>query len=913
MGRQYSAGMNEDSNYKHTDFQQMNDSGEVLPHDSLFEVFLRNRWVVLSTTILFLVTAFFYLLRATPIYSSTARVYVEQSGPKIISEYEGFMTQSKNYLHTQSELIRSTPIVAEVVKDDEIRRLKTFRNIDNPVGYIKKNLEVTVGKRDDIIAASFESPYSAEAARIVNAVVDSYVEYHSKRKRSTVSEVVRLLQKEKIRRDEELSKQLEKMVDFARASGVAFSNNTEGHVAFQRLAKLSEALTEAQLDAIDAKVDYEAALGMSNDPAKIRQFATAKNPRTSLQMAPTSEEVRLRSELADFEIELRNARRFCTDTHPSIKATQARIDHIREKLSEYEKKFVESYIEAMRQRWVAAELRKKQLLASFQSQEQEAQNVGVKAAEYSVLKSELNRSERICEILDNRIKELNVTEDTGALNISILEAARPEEFPSKPHKAKVMAMALTLGLMFGFVVGLFRDWRDYKLCSAKEISSILGIPVLGVVPSMSQEQRITAHGHNVWLGLKIILAKVYKIACAIMYGGLSEDTSKHLDITSENVHRSRSKQGEISAFAKKMQFKLRPVIDKVCKAVNATLLSDGLKSRKDSSVDITGSVDKEFLQESEAEKKHREKRRLDSTLDFTGTHQTVPASAPFTSPRKRAKTSGIGSSGSMSRRKVLERKAIVERGRQVLLKPTSIVAEAYRTIRTSVFFGVPEGQAKTIVVTSPAPGDGKSTLVSNLGIAMAQAGQKTLIVDGDFRRPVQNKIFEISCENGLSDVLSGGLSIEETIQSTSIEGLDILTCGQEVPNPSELLNSSAFVDLLRELSEKYDRVLMDSPPVMPVADSQVLGAISDITLLVLRAEKSTKRLSQHARDSLAGVGARILGAIVNDVPLNTGRYGYYRGYGYYRYGYYGYGRKRDGQESQQAPQEQTTKGQAACV
>ena len=137
-------------------------------------------------------------MKATPIYTSTARLYVEQSGPKIITEYEGVMTGSKNYLYTQSELIKSTPIVAGVVDDAQIRGFKTFTGVDNPVGYIKKNLNVTVGKKDDIIAVSFDCPYPAEAAQIVNAVVESYVRYHSTRKRSTVAEVLKILQKEKI-------------------------------------------------------------------------------------------------------------------------------------------------------------------------------------------------------------------------------------------------------------------------------------------------------------------------------------------------------------------------------------------------------------------------------------------------------------------------------------------------------------------------------------------------------------------------------------------------------------------------------------------------------------------------------------------------------------------------------------------
>lgn len=138
--------------------------GKELSQESFLAIALRHRWVILSTTILFLVVGLFYLLKATPIYTSTVRLYVEQTGPKIISEYEGGMTQSKNYLYTQAELIKSTPIVVSVADDAQMKRLRTFAHVDNLVAYLKNTLNVTIGRKDDIIAVSFDSPYPAEAA-----------------------------------------------------------------------------------------------------------------------------------------------------------------------------------------------------------------------------------------------------------------------------------------------------------------------------------------------------------------------------------------------------------------------------------------------------------------------------------------------------------------------------------------------------------------------------------------------------------------------------------------------------------------------------------------------------------------------------------------------------------------------------
>jgi capsular exopolysaccharide synthesis family protein len=690
--------------------------------EGLLQIALRQRWVILGSTILALILAFFYILKATPIYTSNSRLYVEQTGPKIINEYEGIMTQSTNYLYTQAELIKSTPIVADVVNDTQIKRFGTFAGVDNLLAYIKKNLNVNVGRSDDIIAVSFDSPYPAEAAQIVNAVVDSYVRYQSSRQRSAVSEVLKILQKEKIKRDQELSDKLKEMLEFTKQNGVVSFNNEGGNITFERLSKLSGALTEAQLAALNAKADFEAVKGMMDEPEKIRQFASA-SASTGVHVSLNDRETQLQSELRAAELELKNARYHCTEDHPSIKAIHAKIDRINQELNEQTKNFADAYTEVMRLRWVTAKEREDELQTSFNNQLLAAREFGIKAAEYAVLQSELKRADRICEILDDRIKELNVTEDVGALNISILEVARPSDSPSKPQKAKIMGLALILGFILGGGLALLRESLDYRLRSSEEISTVLGIPVLGVLPAMSKKQTIVA------------------------------------------------------------------------------------------------------------------------------------------------------------------------RGQKVHLEPKSVVAEACRTIRTAVYFGVPNGQAKTILITSPDSGDGKTTVASNLAIVMAQAGQKTLLLDCDFRKPMQHRVFDIDNKRGLSSMLAETYMEDGAIRQGPVAQLEVLPRGPEVPNPAEILNSKIFVEMLKNFSKQYDRIIIDSPPVGLVADAQILAAVCDTTLLVLRAEKSTRKHSQQARDSLLSVGGHLLGAVVNNVSRKHGRYGYY-GYGYYghygRYGHYGY-------------------------
>ncbi len=166
-----------------------------VPQKSLLQIIWLRHWMVLLAVVVCLAGAFVYLYKATPIYTTASRLYVEQSGPKIMSEQEGFMTQSKNYLYTQCALITSTPILADVVDRPEITSMKTFGGVDNPIAYFKKNIDVSVGKKDDIITVSFESAYPKEAAQIVNAVVDSYITYHASRKSSTATELLKNPQK----------------------------------------------------------------------------------------------------------------------------------------------------------------------------------------------------------------------------------------------------------------------------------------------------------------------------------------------------------------------------------------------------------------------------------------------------------------------------------------------------------------------------------------------------------------------------------------------------------------------------------------------------------------------------------------------------------------------------------------------
>jgi capsular exopolysaccharide synthesis family protein len=229
------------------------------------------------------------------------------------------------------------------------------------------------------------------------------------------------------------------------------------------------------------------------------------------------------------------------------------------------------------------------------------------------------------------------------------------------------------------------------------------------------------------------------------------------------------------------------------------------------------------------------------------------------------------------------KRKLIRQGGRIRFESHSRESEAYRTIRTGLLYGLSDDKkAKTLLVTSPGALEGKTTLVSNLGAAMAHAGQKTLIIDADLRKPMQQRIFAMKeTGKGLTDLLAREAGLDEVIRSTDIDGLHVLASGENAANPSELLNGREFARGWDEIKGKYDRILVDSSPVGIVSDAQILANLCDLTLLVLRAKRTSRIITQRARDALTTVGASLAGAVVNDVAKRDHRYSHYSGYGPY--------------------------------
>lgn len=197
-------------------------------------------------------------------------------------------------------------------------------------------------------------------------------------------------------------------------------------------------------------------------------------------------------------------------------------------------------------------------------------------------------------------------------------------------------------------------------------------------------------------------------------------------------------------------------------------------------------------------------------------------------------------------------------------EPEGLAAEAYRSLRTNLIYALVDNPPEVIVVTSSNPQEGKSTVCANLGVVLAQAERKTLILDCDLRRPSLHSIFGLRNVRGLVDVVAGG-NEPGSVWQEPLENLKVITSGPIPPNPTELLGSKRFSEFLAGIRREFDYVLLDAPPAGLVSDPSILASQGDGVLLVLDAQKTRKAALRQSRRSLEAVGANVFGTVMSNV------------------------------------------------
>jgi exopolysaccharide transport family protein len=240
----------------------------------------------------------------------------------------------------------------------------------------------------------------------------------------------------------------------------------------------------------------------------------------------------------------------------------------------------------------------------------------------------------------------------------------------------------------------------------------------------------------------------------------------------------------------------------------------------------------------------------------------------------------------------------------IMKSPQSAVAESYRVLRTNLIFSSAETRGRALVVSSASPAEGKTTTVANLASSLALNGARVLAVDADLRRPTIHQHFGIAKTPGLSDLIVGNCQASQAIQTTRFKGLQVLPCGYIPPNPAELLGSAQMKQVVEALRSHYDWVLLDTPPILAMADTPILCPLVEGVILVVGAEVSGRPAVQRAIDQILAVGGKVTGVVLNKVNLERNSYYYSQYYGEYYRSYYADGaarHARDEAESRPRP------------
>lgn len=716
---------------------------EELPLQAVVAMLWRGRWVILACALLALVGGWVFVERRGSIHRVTSHLYLERSGSSLMTA-EGLLLTSEEpgFANSQVAVLRSTQVLREALSRPEISSSPVFEEAGNKIGWLKSNLRVSAGFKNDILSVSLESTHTAEACEVVNAIVDAFAAFHSDKKKETVRDFLKRLQDERDRDRASSEALITQMTEFVAVNQVhGLESDASASLVSGRLNELRKQRDEAAIEVEQAQLELVTATA-ADFPDGVLMLLRAKGWSRGSQTFDVHDAQFLeatrgqldrdrRTTQEDLERQIAQRERLLIDftpEHPSIVEVDLKVAQTESALraigldmerlvaesEETDPKRATAYLSLLESEVRASEGRLVHARTLVEAQEVRSQQHTLALLEYSQLKFRREQLEEDIAEVTQQISTLNLADHDedgqSALNIDVLDQANVGTATLATSRVMTMAFFLFFGLLTGAGLSWLRSVFDQRLQSVEDVKAGLGLRVLTTVPHTA------------------------------------------------------------------------------------------LKDARGDALQI---------------------------WDRFGA-----------------------------------------------------LAESIRSLRTAVYFGIPADAGRVIQVTSPGPAAGKSLVTSQLGIAMALAGQRTLIVDADLRTNDQANLFGFGDAAGLTEMIKSKERAEGYILKTSVEGLDVLLSGKIPSNPGELINSQDFKGLLSRLDDSYDRVLVDSPPTLDYADARVVATNCDATVLVFRIERTTRRQAREAYEGLLTVGAQVLGTVVNDVPKSDGsRYLYKSGYG----------------------------------
>jgi len=592
------------------------------------------------------------------------------------------------------------------------------------LGVAAGGVRVRASGTNRIVDVTCDSTHPQLAADFCNTLTQEFIDQSLQARWKTTEYTGQWLTRQLEDLKIKLEKQEEEMQGYARATGLLFTSD-KGDAQQVQLADIEKELSTARADRIAKQSKYEmAATSPSGALPEVLDDLSLKGPQTAL---------------AELQAKLAQLRVTFTPSHSEVKKVEAQITAIEASLEGSRS----NILTRIRKEFEGAQRREKLLVDTYSAQARVISGKAEEVAHYSLLKRDVDATRLLYESLLQRLKEASIASALRANNIRVVDAG---ERPGAPYKPDV-SQAVMLGLLFGSVLGMafavVRERADRTLQDPGDVAYYLGLPELGVVPTVD-----------------------------LMEG---------------------------PRFAKK------PL-----------------------NVALNGTV-------------------------------------------------GNPTKGSVE---------LISWGQR-----TSLVAESIRTTLTSILFSRTNGERpRVIVLTSASPKEGKTTVVSNLSIALAQINQNVLLIDGDMRRPRLHSVFDVENGEGLSDLLidKSALNVEKleaACTRTSVPGLSIMTSGRSRTHASSLVHSPRLAEVVALARGKFDTVIIDTPPMINIADARIIARLGDALILIVRSGSTTRDAALLAKSRFAEDGTPVLGTILNFWNPKTPGYSYYK---YYYAGYYAY-------------------------
>ncbi len=475
--------------------------------EGLGSVFWRHKWLILVVLAVGLAGGGVYLALVKPEYTSTSRLHVQSQSTTILKGQESPADLPLTFLPTQVELIRSQETLQSVLETIGLENLPSVHKAEDPHQALERMIRVTIPARNNLIDIKVRSNWPEEASRLANTLAEVF----QARKQQSDSAAMQNLLDERDRREARLNEDLRRLADFQDAYGRADLDQDNGAaMRVNFMSQLSLARTEAELELVNARFEYELSLQVAEDPEKLRKALIRQESPEALPQA--AREYYLTKELETAHKRLDRLKMHYTGDHPAVVEAAEELKNIENRVDELKETMAEGFVAVAENRYEMAKQRMARIQETIADEEQEALKWKTISSRYTMLQQNVDRSQEQLDSLVNRIGELDATgNETSLVKYRLIQHARPADEPTWPKPGRILLLAGALGLACGLAMAVFLDWTDKGYRNPIEISQDLNLPVLSTVPHVSGRLTTEMMGQRVRLDPTGAMAEAIRI------------------------------------------------------------------------------------------------------------------------------------------------------------------------------------------------------------------------------------------------------------------------------------------------------------------------------------------------------------------------------------------------------------------